>query len=200
MTWLWPGTMSEWLRLLLYIYFIDHMPTRFFRALWYPQAHYFRVPICAICQNDPFWSFWFLCAHCPGLIFFQFANRQNKKISFSALKKCIHKFANWDPNTMSMRAVGSCVFSPLAHLFHPAWPISEQWFEYIAMHALGSPTRVSLLVFCAHCRLSIYQCAHLYSGYYRNMLFCALSIALGVIARNVIHHVHIGSSNAGYPS
>ena len=67
------------------------------------------------------------------------------------------------------------------------------------MRALGSPTQVSLLVFCAHCRLSIYQCAHWYSGYYRNILFRALSIAIGDIARNVIHCAHIGSSNAGFP-
>jgi hypothetical protein len=35
---------------------------------------------------------------------------RKSKISFSALNKDIHKFADWDPNTMSMGAVGYCVF------------------------------------------------------------------------------------------
>ena len=39
-----------------------------------PIGAFFRIPICAICQNDPFLSLWFLCAHFLGLIFFQFAN------------------------------------------------------------------------------------------------------------------------------
>jgi hypothetical protein len=76
------------------IYVIAYICTRFFRALWSPYAHFFRIPICKIRQNDPFWSLWFLCTHCQGHIFIQFANWQKINISFCPLKKGTHKFAN----------------------------------------------------------------------------------------------------------
>ena len=137
-----------------YVNVIDYTRTRFFRALLSLYAHFFRVPICAICQNDPFWLFWFLCAHCQGLIFFQFADWQKMNISFCALKKGTHKFASWEPSTIFMRAMGSDVFSLLVHLLHVAWSVSEQGFNCITMCALGLPTRVSLPGFCAHCNFS----------------------------------------------
>ena len=165
MTWLRPGTTSEWLRLPSYIYVIDYMRTIFFRALWSLYAHFFTLPICAICQNDPFWSLWFLCVHCRGLIFCQFADWQKKNTSFCTLKQGTHKSTNWCQNKISMRAIRLCCFSLLAHLLHAAWPVSEGGFDSITMRALGSPTWVSLPGYCVHCHLSKYQCAHWYSGH-----------------------------------
>ena len=52
-----------------------------------PICAFFTLPICAIWKNDPCWSLWFLCVHCQGLIFFQFANWQKMSISFCALKR-----------------------------------------------------------------------------------------------------------------
>ena len=59
-----------------------------------PIGTFFWIHICAISKNDLFWSLWFLCTHCLGLVFFQFANWQKKNFSFSALKKGTHKFAS----------------------------------------------------------------------------------------------------------
>ena len=42
-------------------------------------------------------------------------------------------------SSLPTRAMGLCCFSPLAHLLHAAWPVSERGFDHIPMRALGSP-------------------------------------------------------------
>ena len=123
------------------------MRTRFFRALWSLYASFFQIPMYKICQIDPFRSLWFLWAHCQGLVLFHFANQQKKNFSFGILKKGTHKFANWDPNKISMHAMWLCCFSPLAHFLHAAWPVSERGLDYITMCALRLPIEVPFHVF-----------------------------------------------------
>ncbi len=65
---------------------------------------------------------------------FSFSSRiDRKQISHSPHCKRGHI------SLLPTRAMGLCCFSPLAHLLHAAWPVSERGFDHIPMRALGLP-------------------------------------------------------------
>ena len=49
-------------------------------------------------------------------------------------------------SSLPTRAMGLCCFSPLAHLLHAAWPVSERGFNHIPMRTLGLPIEAPVSV------------------------------------------------------
>ena len=66
--------------------------------------------------------------------------------SFSFISRIDRKQISHSPHCkrghislLPTHAMGLCCFSPLAHLLHAAWPVSERGFDHIPMRALGLP-------------------------------------------------------------